>query len=67
MPGTKKRALLSLRYASFVVNLVHAYYTREDFIAKGHIKNKSCLNEEKENTGIRCNEPQQQILPSGTR
>ena len=27
----------------------------------------SCLNEEKGNTGIRCNEPQQQCLSSGTR
>ena len=30
-----------------------------DGTAKGYIGNKWCLNEEKDNTGIRCNEPQQ--------
>ena len=30
--------------------------------AKGYIEKKSCPNEEKENTGLRCTEPQQQIL-----
>ena len=40
---------------------------KHDSTAKGYIETKSCLNEEKENTGNRCNEPHQQILPSGTR
>ena len=38
-----------------------------DSTVKGYIENKSYFNEEKENTGIRCNEPQQQTLPSSTR
>ena len=36
-----------------------------DRTAEGHIKNKSCLNEEKKNTGDLMN--QLQVLPSGTR
>ena len=30
-------------------------------------ENRSCLNEEKENTGIRCSEPREQFLLSGIR
>ena len=32
-------------------------------LSRGTLKIKSCLDEENENTGIRCSEPRKQILP----
>ena len=42
-------------------------YMWQHSTAKGYIKNKSCLNEEKEITGMRCNKPQQQRSASSGR
>ena len=42
-------------------------WKRDSSTAKWHFDNISCLNEEKENTGIRCSEPREQILPLRTR